>query len=65
MRDAPIKIIDTKYTTNEKFFNIDINDAHMINMKESDIKESKNVEDFNSERYSEYNNEKMPKKESL
>ena len=41
VRDAPIKIIDTKYTTNEKFFNIDINDAHMVTMKDSDIKESR------------------------
>ena len=65
VRDAPIKIIDTKYTRNEKFFNIDINDAHMVNMKESDIKENKNVKDFNSERYSKCNNERMPKKESL
>jgi hypothetical protein len=65
VRDAPIKTIDTKYTRNEKFFNIDINDAHMINMKESDIKESKNVKDFNSERYSEYNNERISKKELL
>ena len=37
VRDAPVKTINTKYTTNEKFYCIDINDAYIINMENIDV----------------------------
>jgi len=37
VRDAPIKTINTKYTTNEKFYCIDVNDAYIINMENIDV----------------------------
>ena len=33
VRDAPVKTINTKYTTNEKFYCIDVNDEYIINME--------------------------------
>ena len=41
VRDSEVIAIDTKYTKNEKFYHIDVNDAHIINMKASDLKEAR------------------------
>ena len=60
VKDSKVEHVDNKYKANEKFYHINVNDAKLIDIEDLDV-----AEDFNSKRYSEYNNERMPKKESL
>ena len=36
--DSKIATLNNKYASNEKFYHIDVNDARVINMKDSDLK---------------------------
>ena len=61
VKDSKVASINNKYATNEKFYHININDAKLVDIEDSNI-----TKDFNDKRYSEYNNKrKMDKKESL
>ena len=38
VRDSRVGSLNNKYATNEKFYHIDVNDANIVNMKDSDLK---------------------------
>ena len=37
VKNSRIAKLNTKYTTNEEFYHIDVNDAHIINMEKEDV----------------------------
>jgi len=39
VRDSKVARLNNKYASNEQFYHIDVNDAHIINMKDSDLKD--------------------------
>ena len=38
VRDSRVGSLNNKYATNEKFYHVDVNDANIVNMKDSDLK---------------------------
>ena len=38
VRDSRVGTLNNKYASNEKFYHIDVNDANIVNMKDSDLK---------------------------
>ena len=37
VKNSRVAKLNTKYTTNEEFYHIDVNDAHIINMEKEDV----------------------------
>ena len=37
VKNSRVAKLNTKYTTNEDFYHIDVNDAHIINMEKEDV----------------------------